>query len=481
MSSSSLLGSLLSSSQTSTSAASAIDLSSLLQAAYGASSAGLNVTSAVASAVYAARAPERLWQADQTTLSTQTNDLTSLNSAVSNLESDLNALNDPLGAMNSLSLSSSQSSIVTGTSTSGAVAGTHSITVTSLAQTASWYSDSVTSSSTALASGSFNIVAGGTTTNITVGSGVNTLSQLAKAINNKGLGVTASVVSDSSGARLSVVSNTSGASGDFSISGITDKTDTTTPFLGFTQALPGQDASLTVDGTPVTSSSNTVSGVLSGVTLNLVSAAKNTPVSITISSNTSAVGSAIQSFVTDYNSIMSGLNSQFAYNTASGTQGDLAGDSTVRSLQQQMLSAITYAASGGGADSTLGAMGISMGNDGTLTINSSKLNSALTNNFAAVQNFFQGGAMNGFAGQLNTQLNSFTDASNGAFTVDLQSIASTNQSLTQQISDFETNYITPLQLNLQSEYSKAEIALQSLPTQQKQLSAELGNNSSSNG
>ena len=485
MSTTSALNSLLSSSDTSTSG---INISSLLQAMTGASTPGIDVNSAVAAAVYAAQAPERLWQADQTTLSSQTTDLTSLSTSVSNLESDLNALNDPLGAMNSLSLSSSQPSVVSGSATSGAVAGTHSITVNSLAQTASWYSmPPVSSSSTPLPGGSFQIVTGGVPTNITVGGNVDTLSDLVNNINSQNLGVTASVITDSSGARLSIVSNNSGAANGFSISGLSTTTSasgvvsTTTTTLGFTQAQPGADASLTVDGTPCTSATNTVSGVLNGVSLNL-SSASTTPVSVTIAPDVSDTATAIQSFVNDYNSIITNLNSQFTSSASTGTQGDLSGDSTVRSLQEQLLTAMSYTSPGGGTDSNLGSMGISMNNDGTLTINSTTLNNELTNNFSAVQNFFQGGALNGFAGQLSTQLDSYTNAANGAFTVDLQSMASENTDLTNQINDFQTNYITPLQTNLQSEYSQAEIALQSMPQQQQELNAELGNNnSSSNG
>jgi len=448
----------------------------------GASTPGIDVNAAVAAAVSAARAPERIWQADQATLSSQSTDLTSLSTAVSNLEADLNTLNDPMGAMNSLSLTSAQSSVVSGTATTGAVAGTHTVVVNNLVQTGSWYSDPV-SSATFASGGSFNIVTGSgsniVSTPITVASGT-TLSQVASDINGQKLGVTASVITDSSGSRLSILSNTSGTSGDFSISAGTNDSGASTPLLGFTQAQAGKDASITVDGTPATSATNTFSGVLSGVTLNLASASPGTPIGITIAPDAGAVGSAIQSFVTDYNSIVSGLNSQFTYSTSNGTEGDLSGDSTVRALQQQLLTAMTYTAPGGGADSNLGSMGISMGNDGTLTINSTTLNNELTNNFAAVQSFFQGGALNGFAGQLSTQLSTYTDPSDGAFTVDLQSISSTNTSLTSQINDFETNYITPLQTNLQSEFSQAEIALQSMPQQQQMLNAELGNNNNSN-
>jgi flagellar hook-associated protein 2 len=98
-----------------------------------------------------------------------------------------------------------------------------------------------------------------------------------------------------------------------------------------------------------------------------------------------------------------------------------------------------------------------------------------------VQSFFQGTSLNGFANSLDQQLTNFISPAGGAFTVDLQSMNSQITDLQDDINNFETNYITPLKAQLQSEYSQAEIALQELPNQIKQINAELGSNSSSNG
>jgi flagellar hook-associated protein 2 len=114
-------------------------------------------------------------------------------------------------------------------------------------------------------------------------------------------------------------------------------------------------------------------------------------------------------------------------------------------------------------------------------VDSSALSSSLNNNFSDVQNFFQGSAMNGFANSLDQQLSNFTNPSNGAFTVDLQSMNTEYSTLQTDIANFQSNVITPLKAQLQSEYSKAEIALQQLPTEMKQIQQELGYGSSSNG
>jgi flagellar hook-associated protein 2 len=98
-----------------------------------------------------------------------------------------------------------------------------------------------------------------------------------------------------------------------------------------------------------------------------------------------------------------------------------------------------------------------------------------------VQSFFQGSALNGFANSLDQQLTSFTDPGDGAFTVDLQSLNTELTGYQTDVTNFQNNVITPLQTQLQSEYSKAEIALQELPAEIKNIDAELGlnNNSSS--
>jgi hypothetical protein len=73
-------------------------------------------------------------------------------------------------------------------------------------------------------------------------------------------------------------------------------------------------------------------------------------------------------------------------------------------------------------------------------------------------------------------LNTYTEAANGAFTLDLSGISASNSDLTTEINDFETNYIANQQTVLTAMYSSAEIALQDLPREMQQIQAELGNN-----
>ena len=183
MSSVSSLNSLLSSALTnpSSTSGSGIDLSSLLQAATGATSSGIDVTSAVAAALYADRAPERQWQAQQSTIASQITALTALQTALSSVSNDLDSLNDISGPLAARAVSSSATQ-VTGTATPGAAVGSHLVSVQSLATSASWYSPSLPSSSSGLGTSTLTITgADGTSTSFNTGSGVNSLSDLASA------------------------------------------------------------------------------------------------------------------------------------------------------------------------------------------------------------------------------------------------------------------------------------------------------------
>jgi flagellar hook-associated protein 2 len=206
-------------------------------------------------------------------------------------------------------------------------------------------------------------------------------------------------------------------------------------------------------------------------------------VSLSIAPDTTQASTAINQFVTDYNTAVADLNTQFA-DTGSG-EGVLATDSDVRSLQSTLQDALDYVytpASGTTTVSNLSDLGITVANDGTLSVDSGTLTSALQNNFSEVQNFFQGASLNGFANSVDQALTSFISPADGAFTVDLRSLNTEYSGLQTDVSNFETNYITPLRAQLQSEYSQAEILLQQLPQEMQQINTELGlNNSNSSG
>jgi flagellar hook-associated protein 2 len=445
-----------------------------LYAAFGSTASGIDVTSAVSQILDADRACERQWQSQQQFINQQASALNQLQSSASALSDDMDALQDPAGALMASNIKSTQPGVVTATAVAGTAGGTHVVTVQNLATTAAWYSEEVADSSSTFTAGNYQLTLGSgsgqKTISIAIGNGINTPADLASYVNGLKLGITASVITDANGSRVAMVSNNSGGASDFAI----QLSDQASPADFFTRAATGANASLKVDGVPISSATNIVTGGIQGVTLNLNSQAPDSEVILTVGPDTSSAAQAINKFVSDYNSLINGVNSQFAYNSINETSGPLSGDSTVRLLQSSLLKAPSYSASSG-AMATLGSLGIAMNDDGTLSVGSSTLYAALQNNPSAVQQFFQGASANGFAASVKNALSLFTDPGQGAFTVDLNSLKAENTDLQNHISDYE-DYLSAVQTNLTNEYNQANILLLQLPAQQKALDAMLGNN-----
>jgi flagellar hook-associated protein 2 len=444
------------------STASTSALGSVLSALNNGSS-GIDVTNTVASIIYADRAPERIWESEQTTLSSQTAEIQQLENEASAVSDSLQSLSDASGAFSTVTATSSNANVLTASAVAGTASGTHTVVVNSLAMVGSWYSDEETSSAATIAGGSFSITEGGNTTSFSTGSGTSgdTLDDLASAINTASIGVTASVVTDSSGSRLALVAQSSGSAANLSVSAGTG--------LSFTQGVVGANASLTVDGVPVSSATNTVTGAVSGLTLDLQSAS-TTPITLTLSPDSSTIQSTISTFVSAYNTLITDLNGQFSLNGSTDSEGVLSSDSVARSMQSDVLAA---------ANLDIASLGITTNQDGTLTLDSSTLNQALTNNPQGVANFFQGSnGSNGYATTFLNTLNGYTAPAQGAFTVDLQSISNENTELANEVDTYE-QYISTQQILLTTEYNDANIALQQLPETIKQTQALLGEDSSS--
>jgi flagellar hook-associated protein 2 len=418
------------------------------------SGTGFDVSSTVAAIVSNLQNVEKPWKTQLTALQNQDTAISSLGTLLSNLSNDLSQLTDFEGVLAQKTGSSSDTNVLELTSaSSSATAGTHSVVVNSLAQTSSGYLPSVASASTTL-SGSITIQVGSDKAQtITLGTSNNTLSGLAAAINSAAVGVTANVLTDSSGSRLSLTSSTSGAGGNIVISansitaaqsntlGFTGSAGSGTSYstgtlaavasasdvltgsisievgtgsaqtinlgasgetlqqladaindpttgvpgvaasvvknsdgssslsltsqtagsagtlavtssvvdssshLGYASTVTGADAKLTVDGVNLTSASNTVSNLIPGLTFQLLAPSATETggtlesVQVVIGNNTSAVESTINTMVSDYNSLISAVNTQEG-NDSSGNPEPLFGSPTLSMLQQQLLGAL---------------------------------------------------------------------------------------------------------------------------------------------
>ncbi len=433
--------------------------------AFSGKTSGIDVSSVVSELMQVERQPEVQLQNQQTTINSQVSALTSISSQLTTLYDAVNSLKDFDGAFSQNTTGSSDSAIVSATADSTATAGTHSVTVSNLATTSSSYSGYI-ASGTSLGGAQIVVNYGSDpshpvkTDTINIPSTDTTLQQAASYINSGSYGVTASVLTDSQGSRLVLVSNTSGADGNLNVS---------SSAASFTSAA-GVDAQLTVDGVPVDSSTNTVTGAIPGVTLSLGAADADTPVLVSVQPDTTTASQAIQTFVDAYNAVIGSINQQYTLDS-SGSEGVLAGDSMLRSLQSSLLNMVSGTASGAGQYVNLQSMGIEMQNDGTLQINSANLSQALSSDFSDVQNFFQ--STSGWGQAAGTQMLQLTDPTLGPVAADINGLNQTNQGLTDQINDFELR-MSAVQDQLTTQYSNLDALLQQYPMQLQQVAAQLG-------
>ncbi|HWF67650.1 MAG TPA: flagellar filament capping protein FliD [Acidobacteriaceae bacterium] len=307
---------------------------------------GFDVTQTVNEIVTNMQAVETPWKNQLTQLQAQDAAYTAIGTDLSALTTDLQSLTDFQGVLAQKQGSSSDTNILQLTSASNsAIAGSHTITVNSLASTASFSSDVIANASDLL-SGTLTFTVGGTPTIVTIPGGGETLAQLSSQLNSAGLGVTTNVITEPGGSLLSIVSNTSGSAGNFTLSSSLTDTSNSNAAVNFSQGQTGADASLKIDGVNITSASNTVTNAIPGVTFQLLSASAGTQVQVEITNNNAAVETAVNSFVTDYNKVISDINTQEGKD-ASGNPEPLYGNPNLSMIQSQLQSALTFMTSGG--------------------------------------------------------------------------------------------------------------------------------------
>ena len=437
------------------------------------SGTGFNVATTVASITALSSAIENPWNAQLTKLKAQDTALTAVGTDLSTLSTAVQALTNLSGVTSQKLGSSSDQNVLTLTSAgTTAVAGSHTIVVNSLASTASNYTNSITNATDTL-SGTLSIKIGAGVTaktqTITIGSSTNTLATLAAAINNGSYGVSAEVVTDDNGSRLLLASNTSGAAGAITLGG--GWTDATTSrAIAFSVGQVGADASLTVDGLPTTSASNTVTNAIPGVTFQLLSTgaptttngvASNEAVQVQITNDNSAVETAVQTFVTAYNTVAADIKTQ-AGDTSTGTPEPLYGDPTMSLIQSQLATAL-FGGAASGKISDVYELGISANADGTLTFDSTTLDATLNSSYSDVVGFLQN---TGSWGQgLSTTLDTLGSATpDGAISLELTQDSSVETSLNTNITN-ENALIATQTTNLTTELNTANQELQAIPEQ----------------
>ena len=242
---------------------------------------------------------------------------------------------------------------------------------------------------------------------VTIGPNNSSLAGIRDAINGAKVGVNATIVNDggTSPNRLVLTNSTTGAASSMKISvgndsgGLSgllshDPVATAGDPAGsagqhLSETMAAQDAMLTIDGLPVRKSSNTISDVISGVTLNLSKTNVGTPTTVTVARDNASVVTAVNKFVTAYNAINKTFKDASAYDATTKSAAILNGDSSIRGAQAQLRAVMSAPIAGGyGEFSRLSEVGVSFQKDGTLAVDSAKLDKALESNFNDVAGLF---------------------------------------------------------------------------------------------
>ncbi|HAF41857.1 MAG TPA: flagellar hook protein [Sphingobium sp.] len=358
---------------------------------------GIDTSALVSSLVSATREPKE--SAITSRQSLNSSRISALASAISSLDTFADALTEVLSGTDYTGTASSNDSSIASVSllSGGSPAGLPAqLTVEQLATARVLSSSAVSGAtgSTAIGTGSFTITtASGGTTTITIDSTNNSYAGLASAINAANSGVTARVVTDASGTRL-VFKGETGADNDFSIGVAADDSGSALAGLGWsgtdsatmTGSSAPQNAKITLDGVAYEYASNTVDGAIDYLRIDLNKASPGTIVTLSMSQPTAGLSDLLKEFVDAYNTLISALNTATAAGTDSSNAGVLSGVSGVRDMKRQLAALTSTELNSTGTYKTLADIGVTTNRDGTLSLDTDRLASALENDPEGVTN-----------------------------------------------------------------------------------------------
>lgn len=351
---------------------------------------GLDVATLVSQLVAAERqAPAARLSSAQTKAQTQLSAFGTFRSALASLQDAAKALCD--GGTATLKASTSESGYANVVTTTGAAAGDYRLEVVQLAKAHKLASGTFASSSTTVGEGTLTIGVGDKSFEVQIDSEHSTLAGIRDAINDASgnKGVRASLLNTADGVRLTLTSTTTGADGALSVqhgAGETALDGLVYDPLGsstLSQVDPAQDAKIRLDGYDFESSDNIFEDAVAGLTITATKAEEGKQINVSIGRDGTAAKAAIDNFVNRYNALNATVATLARYNATTQDSGPLLGDSTLRSLSQQLRATLS-AGVDSGSYKQLSQIGISFSTDGSLKTDATKLSAALDSDPTAV-------------------------------------------------------------------------------------------------
>ena len=301
-------------------------------------------------------------------------------------------------------------------------------------------------------------------TTVTLDTKDGTVQGLVNAINATDNGARASLVKVADGSyRLQVTSTSTGASSDFAL---TDAAGNALAITG--TATAGQSAQITVGSDLIESQSNTFTGLMPGVDVTLNAGATGSA-TITVERDVTALSDSVKAMVESVNAALSEISTLTAYDATTKKSGLLGGDSTLRTVRNQLLESVTHGIGG----ESLATYGIQTDRSGKLVFDEEKFKTAYAADPATTSAMIGGtDTADGFADKLQALGKTFSDSIDGTITSAIKSRQSAIKGMEDDIADWDVRLATR-QSSLQRQYTALETALGKLQSQGSWLAGQL--------
>jgi len=346
---------------------------------------GLDIKSIVEQLVAAERAPQanRLTKRESTA-NQELSSLGKLKSALAGFKDALAKLTDA-ATFQGRTVKVGDDKVLTAAANATSLPGNYSVEVINLATAQRLRSIGFGDAITAIGTGTLAITVNGQTANIVIDSAASSLNDIRDAINGSAgnPGVRATIVKASDGAHLILSATETGAANAITVA-VTGGNGGLAPFAyaagapanPLLQLQAAADANVVIDGFPVSSSGNTISAAIDGLTINLVSAKPGTTVNVSVDYNPEGAKSSVAGFVTAYNKLIDTVTELTRYNVDTRDAAPLLGDATVRGIRDQLRREISQI-SKTGTFTSLAAIGVSTQTTGKLAVDATKLGNAI--------------------------------------------------------------------------------------------------------
>ncbi|ELS29443.1 flagellar filament capping protein FliD [Metapseudomonas furukawaii] len=462
---------------------------------------GMNIDEIVSALVNAEKAPKaaQLDRVEKAATSKFTA-LGQLKGAISEFQTALKDLNSA-DLFSKRTAKSSNTDLATVTASSKASSGSYQVTVERLATASKVGTSTFAKDATTAVAGTLTVKLGADDrgVDVQVAAGA-TLSEIRDSLNTalKDKGISANIVSNPAdgSSRLVLSSNTTGDGEDiyvqassgleaFRIGSFADNDPASSP-SGALSALDSanasssgyltqaQDAQFTIDGIALSSSKNSVSDAISDVTLNLVAAEPGKKFTVTVDQDNSSVKANVKKFVDAYNKMLGVTKSITSVTTVTGSApvtGALVGDASVRNLVSTVRNELVNPSGEKGGISILSDLGITTQQDGTLKIDDTKLDKALSTQYESVASYFTGDT--GLTARLNDKLSVYTE-SGGVLAQRQDGLQSTLDSVKDQRTQLDLR-IQKVQARLYAQYNAMDALVASLNQTSDRIGQALSN------